>query len=453
MIRFFKSVSLIVLASLPFSLMAQTALNDYIQYGIENNLTLKQKVTSCEKSLYALKEAKGLFYPNVSLNARYSVAQGGRSIDFPIGDLLNPVYNTLNALTASNNFSLVENQQVMFLRPYEHETKIRIVQPIFNPDIKYNSLIKGELVSFEEIDVEQYKRELVAEIKKSYYNVLMSESLISMLKNTRKLLEENVRLNRKLVENDKLTIDNLYRSETELSKFEQEMQKAEKAGITSKAYFNFLLNRAFPDSIVIEQITTFPAISDISSDYSQMALSNREELKKLEAFEKITDLQIKMNQSNVYPDLLFVADVGYQGMTYKFNKDYDYAQASAVLSWSIFEGYRNKYKIKQSLLQKEMVESQLEASKKQIELQVINALQELLSSEKGIIAAEARLKSAREVFRLVNRKYEEGQAYLIEFIDARTSLTQAEENLIISKYKYLSDFAEFEKITTTNIPL
>jgi len=53
----------------------------------------------------------------------------------------------------------------------------------------------------------------------------------------------------------------------------------------------------------------------------------------------------------------------------------------------------------------------------------------------------------------VNRRYEEGQAYLIEFIDARTSLTQAEENLIISRYKYLSDFAEFEKITTTNIPL
>jgi Cu/Ag efflux pump CusA len=47
----------------------------------------------------------------------------------------------------------------------------------------------------------------------------------------------------------------------------------------------------------------------------------------------------------------------------------------------------------------------------------------LLTAEKGIIVAEARLKNAREGFRLVNRKYAEGQASLIEFIDARTTLT------------------------------
>ena len=88
--------------------------------------------------------------------------------------------------------------------------------------------------------------------------------------------------------------------------------------------------------------------------------------------------------------------------------------------------------------------------RKQIELQVINTMNELLTAEKGIIAAEARVKSAREGFRLVNRKYEEGQASMLEFIDARTTLTQAEENLIISKFSYLSSFAEFEKVTAIN---
>lgn len=77
-------------------------------------------------------------------------------------------------------------------------------------------------------------------------------------------------------------------------------------------------------------------------------------------------------------------------------------------------------------------------------------MNELLTAEKGIMAAEARVKNAREGFRLVNRKYEEGQASLIEFIDARTNLTQAEENLIISRFSYLSCYAEFEKITAIN---
>lgn len=223
-----------------------------------------------------MKEARGLFYPNISFIARYSVAQGGRLIDFPIGDLLNPVYTTLNTLTSSNKFSMVENQQIMFMRPLEQETKIRIVQPVLNKDIYYNSLIKKELSVFDENDFEQYKRELVAEIKKSYYNVIMSESVLSMLLNTRKLLQENVRVNKRLVENDKITLDYLYRSETELSKFEQDVQKAEKGKMIATAYFNFLLNRPLTDNIIIEQPVVFPVLLDLSCNFSQSAISNRE---------------------------------------------------------------------------------------------------------------------------------------------------------------------------------
>jgi outer membrane protein TolC len=446
-LRLFTAITL-----LPVLLQGQEVLNEYVRYGIENNLSLQQKQSGYQKSIEALKEARGLFYPNISFNARYSVSEGGRLIDFPIGDLLNPIYTTLNTLTSSNKFSMVENQQIMFLRPLEHETKIRIVQPVFNTDIYYNSLIKQEMSVFDENDFEQYKRELAAEIKKSYYNVVMSESVLSMLINTRKLLQENVRVNKRLVENDKITLDYLYRSETELSKFEQEVQKAEKGKMIAQAYFNFLLNKPLTDSIIIEQPVVFPVLSDLSCNFSQSAFSNREELKKLENYENISELQIKMNQSGKLPDLIIVADLGYQGEKYKFNKDQDYLQASAVLTWNLFEGFRNRARIKQAVLQKEIIDSQLQEAKKQIELQVINALNELLASEKGIIAAESRQKNAREGFRLVSRKYEEGQASLIEYIDARTTLTQAEENLIISRFTYLFDYAEFEKIIACNKP-
>lgn len=264
------------IAFFPVLLYGQEVLNDYVRYGIENNLSLQQKQSGYQKSIEALKEARGLFYPNISFIARYSVAQGGRLIDFPIGDLLNPVYTTLNTLTSSNKFSMVENQQIMFMRPLEQETKIRIVQPVLNKDIYYNSLIKKELSVFDENDFEQYKRELVAEIKKSYYNVIMSESVLSMLLNTRKLLQENVRVNKRLVENDKITLDYLYRSETELSKFEQDVQKAEKGKMIATAYFNFLLNRPLTDNIIIEQPVVFPVLLDLSCNFSQSAISNRE---------------------------------------------------------------------------------------------------------------------------------------------------------------------------------
>jgi outer membrane protein len=434
----------------PVILQGQDVLDEYVRYGLDNNISLQQKQADYQKSIEALKEARGLFYPNISFNARYTVSEGGRVIDFPIGDLLNPVYSSLNSLTASSLFQMVENQQIRFLRPIEHETKLRLIQPVFNTDIYYNSKIKKELTFFEDQDVNQYKRELVAEIKKAYYNVATAYEVLSMLNNTRKLLTENIRVNKKLVDNDKITLDYLYRSETELSKFDQELQNAEKNKKIASAYFNFLLNRSLTDTIVIKQPAAFPVLSDFTVDYSGSAFENREELKKLSNYTNISDMQVKINQSGKLPDLFLAIDYGFQGAEYRFNKNQDYIQASAILTWNLFSGFQNKARIRQSVLEKENIERKLEEAKKQIELQVINTMNELLTAEKGIVTAESRLKNAREGFRLVNRKYEEGQASLLELIDARTNLTQAEENLIISRFSYLSSFAEFEKVTAIN---
>jgi outer membrane protein len=431
----------------PVLLQGQEVLNGYVRYGIENNLSLQQKQSIYQKSIEALKEARGLFYPNISFNARFSVSEGGRVIDFPIGDLLNPAYSTLNSLTASNMFTMVENQQIQFLRPKEQETKLRLIQPVFNTDIYYNSKIKKELTVFDDEDLNQYKRELIAEIKKAYYDVATADGVLSMLNDTRKLLTENVRVNKKLVDNDKITLDYLYRSETELSKFDQELQNAEKNRNIASAYFNFLLNRTLSDSIIIQQPVAYPSLSDFTADYSKSAIDNREELKKLSNYSNISELQVRMNQSGNLPDMFIAVDYGFQGTEYRFNKNQDYVQASAILTWNLFSGFQNRAKIRQSVIEKEIIDKKLDEAKKQIQLQVINILNELLTAEKGILAAEARLKNAREGFRLVNRKYEEGQASLLEFIDARTTLTRSEENLIISKFSYLSCFAEFEKVT------
>jgi len=442
-----KKLASLFLLFVPSMLYGQPVLDDYITYGLENNLALKQKQSDYEKSIESLKEARGLFYPGISFNARYTVSEGGRVIDFPVGDLLNPVYATLNALTSSNLFPQIDNQSVRFLRPTEHETKMRVVQPLFNTDIYYNSRIRKELTYIGSMDVEQYKRELTAEIKKAYYNAAMADALFSMLSDTRKLLEENIRVNRKLLNNDKVTADYVYRSEAELNKFDQELQDAEKNKTIANAYFNFLLNKPLTDTIIIEQPQDFPVLISTGSDFIPAAIENRQEIRKLENYGKITELQVRMNKSKRLPDLFAVADYGFQGEKYVFNMEQDYMQASAVLTWNLFEGFSNKAKIRQAVIQNEIAGSQLEEAKKQIEFQVMDAVSELSAADKGISAAGSRLKNAKESFRITDRKYSEGQASLIEYIDARTSLTQAEESLIISKYRYLSAFAEFERIT------
>jgi outer membrane protein len=441
---------LILFIVMPALLTGQEILDEYVRYGIENNLALQQKQASYRKSLEALREARGLFYPNISFNARYSLAEGGRAIDFPVGDLLNPVYSTLNKLTSSDLFPVLENEEIYFMRPREHETKLRLVQPVFNRNIYYNSRIRKEMSLFESEDVNQYRRELVAEIKKAYYNVACSQEVISIYVSTRRLLVENIRVNKKLIENGRVTKDYLYRSEAELNKFDQEFQHAENSRKLASSYFNFLLNRPLGDSIVIELPSVFPSLADLNNNYIRRAADTREEVRKLTSYSNISELKLKKEQSARLPELFIAVDYGFQGTEYRFNKNQDYVLASAVLSWNIFSGFQNRYRISQSEMEKSMTEKKLEEAKKQIELQVTGTMDDLRTAEKGISVAGARLTSAREGFRLVSRRYDEGQASLIEFIDARSAMTKAEENLVISRFDYLSCFAEFEKVAAIN---
>ena len=92
---------LLIIPLLLSSLMTpaqENALESYINTAFVNNQGLTGQQLQLEQSLYALKEAHALFLPNVSFGASYSKAEGGRTIDLPLGDLLNPVYKSLNQL-------------------------------------------------------------------------------------------------------------------------------------------------------------------------------------------------------------------------------------------------------------------------------------------------------------------------------------------------------------------
>ncbi|MFO0450566.1 MAG: TolC family protein, partial [Pseudomonadota bacterium] len=104
-------ILIIGLLFLPFGteVHAQATLDKYINEAFTNNLVLREKKLALDKSLLAIKEARNLFLPTTWFETQYTLAKGGRTIDIPIGDLLNPVYNTLNQLTSSTRFPQIQN--------------------------------------------------------------------------------------------------------------------------------------------------------------------------------------------------------------------------------------------------------------------------------------------------------------------------------------------------------
>ena len=94
-----KTIFLLLIASMSVSAQSDI-LNNYVQQGVANNESIHQQNFQLQKSMYALKQATGLFFPSLSLEANYIDAKGGRTIDVPIGDILNPVYQNLNQINS-----------------------------------------------------------------------------------------------------------------------------------------------------------------------------------------------------------------------------------------------------------------------------------------------------------------------------------------------------------------
>src|SRR5256885_169056 len=97
-------IALLVLFALWQRAFGQSVLADYIRIGLDSNIALKQQTFDLEKAKLDLERAKALFYPQIAFNAQYTLASGGRTIDVPLGDLLNNVYSSLNQLTSSAKF-------------------------------------------------------------------------------------------------------------------------------------------------------------------------------------------------------------------------------------------------------------------------------------------------------------------------------------------------------------
>lgn len=418
-------------------------LDSYIREGLSSNKGLKQKQLDYASDLSALKEAKGMFFPDISMNARYTMARGGRTIEFPVGDLLNPVYSTLNMLTASETFPQIENQEFSFYRPTEHETKVSLVQPIFNSDIVQNYRIKKQYAEITRIDVERYKQELIKEITKAYYEYKKAYNLRALADTSLALVEENLRVSQKLFENDRLTKDAVYRSESELSKVEVQRAQANNLVEASRAYFNFLLNRSLTEPVELIPESPVPPLVSLE-DATRLALQNRNELQQIEGYKQLNKHVTSLQKGKNIPGVFGVVDYGFQGEQYSFTGDDDFMLASLVMKWNLFQGNVNRQKVQQSKIDSEKLEELYLQTEQQISLEVINNFYGLQAAYESVESAGKQVRSAMRAYELINRKYMEGQSSLLELIDARTNVTSAAANSIVATSEYYSRLADFE---------
>ena len=442
-----RTVLIIGLLSVAVNAAAQEGLDGYVREGLESNLVLKQRNISLEKATYALKEAKGLFLPTVVLQAGYQTADGGRNIPLPIGDLLNPVYRTLNQLTGSADFPDIENETINFLPRNYYDAHIRTTLPIINTDIGANKRILEQRLRLSELDVAVYKRELVKDIKVAYFNYLTALRAVDVYRSALELAREGQRSNTKLLESGKGLPAYVLRSDSEVAEAEAELTGAETEAHNAKGYFNSLLNR--PQDAAID--TAFDHESALRQALVMLqtgaggAYSQREELASLLAASGIRSTVLKMDRQFAVPTLSAFLDLGSQSEGLRFNGQTRYYMAGLQLEFPIFSGNRNRNKIRQSALDLQEAQLQLEQVDQQLQLAESVAQRNLRSAWENYRSAQSQLEAAKTYQRLITRGYQAGSNSYIETVDARNQYTSARMAMLVSTYRVLAAAANLER--------
>lgn len=418
-------------------------LEEYIREGLQNNDAVRQQNFLLEKNLYALQEAKGFFLPQSTVSSTYTTATGGRRINFPVGDLLNPVYSTLNRITNSSQFPQIANVDEQFFPRNFYDVKVRTTLPLVNAEIYYNRLIKKEQINFQQAEVNVYKRQLVADIKVAYYRYLQAGQAIGIYENALDLLAENRRVNESLVRNGMANVSVLARIDSEIAKVKAQAEEVRNNERNAAAYFNFLINRNFEEKISRDTVLSGNLTTVAAADTS---IAAREELQKLQSALTINQLALKLNRSYWLPKVGAALDLGSQGFDFAFNDQTRYLLFNLTIDIPVFSGFRNVNKIKQT--ERDILA--LQAQQNFVEDQLRLQLQTIINSYRTAIevykANEIQVVAARRFYNDTFKRYREGQSNYIEWLDAQTQLLNAQLQLSIAQENILIKLAEIERV-------
>jgi outer membrane protein TolC len=413
-------------------------LEGYLREGLDRSPALRQQEFVWQKSVALLDEARGLSRPSSGLNASYTTAQGGRTIAFPVGDIINPLYyKTGLAPVDSRPIPNVEEQLV----PKNfYDVRIKNTVPLLNAEIRYARSLRQQQVGVQEIERQVIRRELVKEIKVAYFQFLKAAEAVRVYETARALLVESQRVNQALVTNQMANPTVLVRSRNEIGRIDADIAGAEAARQDAASVLNYLLTRDLATPVQIDTNYRQPHFTE------SLARGTREELDQLRRAVDISETALRLSQAYRTPKIGLGLDLGAQG----FLQNIDFRRnpfwlLGLTLDLPIYAGGRNQARIRQAQADVGAAKVQLEQVTNQLALQAETARTSLAAARQVYASRSLQIETAQRYYRDQFRRYREGQATFIELLDAQNQITTASLQEVLALYDVWIRHAELER--------
>ena len=428
--------------------------------ALESNLGLTAVEAGVDQRLAALDAARARFLPSIDLQLRYSRADGGREIELPVGDLLNPVYSSLNALlTAAGQpapFTPIANQSFTFLREREQDSVLRLSQPLYDARLAAARRQAAHGYDAARYGLESYRLQLERDVRQAYYRWLASREAMEILAATLELALENERVNDSLHRNGKVTRDLVLRAEADRLEIDQQLTRARATESLARRYINLLCNApltrelkaaAVSDADLPRLAARVPRPAGAAAAALQLedtALERRAELRQFESGVAAAGESERIARAAFKPQFALAVDAGTQGADWDYRDQDPYVMASVIVRFNLFSGGADRASLRAARARSAELVAGRALAEQQIRIQVHEALSDLEVAEASLATASRRSDAAAAAFAIVAKKRDLGQVSPAEYLDAQRALTEARLNGNVIRYDALAALAQVE---------
>lgn len=405
-------------------------LDALVQKAWEKSQFLREKQFLLQQAESGLREARGFYMPTVGLGASYTLAAGGRSIEFPVGDLLNPVYSTLDQLTGTNQFPRLENVKTYFLPNDFYDARFRIQQAIYQPDIAIQVSVRKEELQQRELDIRLFKRMLSKEVMQTRLQLESARIYAGIIQRAQEYLAAARRQSESLLRNGMLLPSAVQRLDAEHARLEIMLAESRTQQAQAEAYLNYLTGESVFPALKLSELPESPVENPVA----------REELQQLSSGLRMQELALKREKQFYLPRIGLMADVGSQDFHFNWNP---YLLLGLNLEWNLYDGGRLRQRKQMARQALDALSVRKTAVEEQISLQSRMAGIQLEGSLSQARSHEPRVKASDRIYQDKLKSYKEGSSGYLELIDAQNLWLNAQSEYQLARFTAWQKWAEY----------
>lgn len=330
--------------------------------------------------------------------------------------------------------------------------------PLFAPSV-YRTLRMNDAQMAAAVESARASRiTLVAEVKKTFYNILLAEQSLAVLRESESTVQRTVDDTEVQYRNGLASEYDLLTAQVQLSNLRPTILQTENSIKLAKLQLKMYLS--VPEEVELEVEGSLDAMRDevlAGTDGLTIDLSENTELRSLELQEEVLYRSLRAANAGRLPTLAAFGTASYtgndmepfMGMGAGDDSRYFWTHPISVglqLSVPIFSGLTKMNKSRELKNQIAQISLQRDYARQQIDVQVRAALNELLTARETMFAQEKTVEQARQAYRISDARYRAGAGTILELNSAQLAHTQAQLNFSQAICDYLSAKAEYDRI-------